>query len=889
MDHAELSRIIHSNHHIRQIVQRSTNNFLSLQNDLFQKLVNEKFDPTVEQKSKPLIDTLKIRSLSEQITADRVQLALIGENSCGKTSLIHLLLGSSPILPSDVGSVSARIIRLTYATNEEACLNVYESINKRDQNPCEHISLKDCFTETGPDWNAVKLKIKLHVERPDPETVSVESTAFQEWAKYFVEICIPSDFLKLGIDLYDTPGLLYSDPLILKQNLHNLVKLIRPTMVFMYENSAVQIDTQDCFLALKEALGKQLDDVSIFFLNTKVDIGLMIPDDIEITEEEFETTKLVEARTERKELLLKVPSMAQEIKAGSEFDIIAVESEWDLLGAKMNHLTVNHLIQFVANADLIVAKNITKLIQPIIDSFFEFAFVANHRTHDRLKELHSNALQWVENYFLEHQNYIDQALRELYDVIIRKLNEKMDSIVRRAADKGNAASIEKYIRTLVQYEIIRDDVDEFVKFYACKSLLRVVLDESLLNNADTNEFLVSTQQSVFTQLLDTDDETTCQLFLFNTLLTSFILIGDILIETDEEDDQPKPKQKKSQLNQLKTRLRQCVIKKTNWSKQMGLKDIAQQYLNNIRAGLISQKNLLNQIIEELLEVKKNELRQKIEQQCQIAKKFIPQRERAYDLANQYAEHFACVECKLIVAYNLKNFNGHIPKLNTTEPIIFDENNNYCEFYSAEWLDKKDLIVKKFKTNISNLQYLESHYHRKVTQLNSSCFLSLSYLYEHEENELWMIFPKYECIEKNIESLAIQNIFKIIFTVAICLEKMHANELVHGNIDVKNIFCKEGEKYLLGDFYLKQTYDTLLDFVHRHSINKTLTAVTDDIYSLGQLGLFLYEKSKVNHNEDDLKAFKPLKTLLEDCSNEDRLNRPKISNVVRKINDLMPTK
>ncbi|CAF4033905.1 unnamed protein product [Rotaria sordida] len=742
MDHAELSRIIHSNHHIRQIVQRATNNFLSLQNDLFQKLVNEKFDPTVEQKSKPLIDTLKIRSLSEQITADRVQLALIGENSCGKTSLIHLLLGSSPILPSDVGSVSARSIRLTYATNEEACLN-------------------DCFTETGPDWNAVKLKIKLHVERPDPETVSVESTAFQEWAKYFVEICIPSDFLKLGIDLYDTPGLLYSDPLILKQNLHNLVKLIRPTVVFMYENSAVQIDTQDCFLALKEALGKQLDDVSIFFLNTTVDIGLMIPDDIEITAEEFETTK--------------------------------------------------------------------------------------------------------------------------------KLNEKMDSIVRRAADKGNAASIEKYIRTLVQYEIIRDDVDEFVKFYACKSLLRVVLDESLLNNADTNEFLVSTQQSVFTQLPDTDDETTCQLFLFDTLFTSFILIGDILIETDEEDDQPKPKQKKSQLNQLKTRLRQCVIKKTNWSKQMNPKDIAQQYLNNIRAGLISQKNLLNQIIEELLEVKKNELRQKIEQQCQIAKKFIPQRERAYHLANQYAENFACVECKLIVAYNLKNFNGHIPKLNTTEPIIFDENNNYCEFYSAEWLDKKDLIVKKFKTNISNLQYLESHYHRKVTQLNSSCFLSLSYLYEHEENELWMIFPKYECIEKNIESLAIQNIFKIIFTVAICLEKMHANELVHGNIDVKNIFCKEGEKYLLGDFYLKQTYDTLLDFVHRHSINKTLTAVTDDIYSLGQLGLFLYEKSKVNHNEDDLKAFKPLKTLLEDCSNEDRLNRPKISNVVRKINDLMPTK
>ncbi|CAF1239523.1 unnamed protein product [Rotaria sordida] len=357
-NHDELTRIIYSNHQIRHMVQQKTNEFLSLQRDFFKALGNERFDSTLEQKSKLLTDSLKLDSLNEQVTADKVQLALVGENSCGKTALVHFLLDSGQFLPSDVGSVSARVIRLTYSSDTESCLRVYESLEKRNEEPTDQISLRDCFLDSEPDWNALKNVIESYVKRPDAEKVEKDSYQFAEWAKRFVEIRIPSKFLKLGIDLYDTPGLLYSDPPILKKNLHDLVKLIRPTVVFMYENPSVPTVTKDCFLALKEALGKQLEDTNIFFLNTKVDIGSLITNGTNISKAEFEIIILNKARQSRKDLLLKAPGMAQEIDDNNGFNIISVDSGWSPLGEIMNKITINHIIQFVANADLKVAKTI---------------------------------------------------------------------------------------------------------------------------------------------------------------------------------------------------------------------------------------------------------------------------------------------------------------------------------------------------------------------------------------------------------------------------------------------------------------------------------------------------------------------------------------------------
>ncbi|CAF1096919.1 unnamed protein product [Rotaria sordida] len=267
-DHTELTDIIHNNHQIRRKVQEATNQFLASQNELLQQLQKETFDKTIKDKFDLLINTFKIRSMNEQVVADKVQLALIGENSSGKTALIHYLLESDSFLPSDVGPVSARIIRLTYEDAANAYLRVYSSLKERHKEPCEEVSLSKYFSKPEPDWDGIRAEIADYVTRPNLDEKEKHSEIFADWARKFVEIRIPSVFLKLGIDLYDTPGLLYSDPRILKQNLHDLVETIVPTVVFTYENSAVTSDTKDCFLALKEALDKNelLDVVQRMFV-----------------------------------------------------------------------------------------------------------------------------------------------------------------------------------------------------------------------------------------------------------------------------------------------------------------------------------------------------------------------------------------------------------------------------------------------------------------------------------------------------------------------------------------------------------------------------------------------------------------------------------------------
>jgi tRNA A-37 threonylcarbamoyl transferase component Bud32 len=881
VDHTELTRIIHSNHRIRQIVQQATNEFLSLKNDLLQQIQKEKFDETIEHKSKPLIDVLEIQSLNKQVTSDKLQLALVGENSCGKTSLIHHLLDAEPFLPSDVGSVSARIIRLTYAENIYACLRVYPSLNDQHKEPDVHISLSGYFSGSEPDWNGVKDAIKEHVERPDPEKMKKTSNEFAEWAKFFVEIRIPSNFLKLGIDLYDTPGLLYSDPEILKTNLHNLVKTIIPTVVFMYENASVVVDTKDCFLALKEALGKQLDDTSIFFLNTKVDIGTILTEDIEINIEEFENKILSNVRQKSKDLLLKAPSMATELSEGGEFDIISIESQWSPYGVKMNQLTVNHLIQFVASSDLKAAKKVSKLVLPIINSFFDFAFVTNHRTNEQLQELYRNAHQWAENYFIGHQTTLDDILRKLYDAIIKEIGDKMDSIVGRAAKQDTVEIMEKYIRSLIQHEIIQDIVKKFTGMYAAVSMLRTLLDPSLLNNADKNELLVAAQQNLLIRSLNIDDETSCQLYLCGTIITPLRLITDILIESDDEDNQTNPK-KNLQWNKLKKQLRQSVIKKSIRSKNTEKSDIARQYLNDIRSGFMDQKNYINEVLRQWCEQEKVELKEKFDQQYKLAEKFLPQRGKAYDLANKYAGQFARIECKLIIAQSLASFNGHIPTLNSIAEPFIDEN-KFFKIYLAEWFDKKDLIVKKLETTL-DLQYLEAHYYQKLSKLGVSNYLPLLYLYQNDDNELLMFFPKYEYLENNLNTITIKNALKIILAVAKCLERLHANELIHGDVNIKNIYITNDEQYLFGDFHSKGTYETLEDYVNRHKMNKSVWAYTNDIYSLGELGMFLCESLEASDESAEL--LDKFKILLKNCLDKDSISRPKASQIVEKLSSLI---
>ncbi|CAM4915556.1 unnamed protein product [Rotaria socialis] len=875
-DLGAVAHTIHSNHRIRQIVQQAVNEFLVLQNELLQHLEKEALDKTTEVKSKLLMDILKIQSLNKQVIADKVQLALVGENSCGKTSLIHYILESDPFLPSDVGSVSARIILLTYADNADACLRIYSSLEKRHQESPEQISLSEYFSEPEPDWDGVKDRIAVHVKRP--KNLQKHSEEFALWAKSFVEIRIPSNFLKLGIDLYDTPGLIYSDPPVLNENLHTLVKTVIPTVVFMYENSAVIVDTKDCFLALKEALGKQLDDTSIFFLNTKVDIGTIVNTGTSINGEEFEKTTLVNARQKRKDLLLKAPGMAQQMFHNSEFDIISAESQWDSRGIKMNQLAIDHLIQFVANSDLKIAKEVSKLVLPIINSFFDYAFVTSHRTREQLKELRRNANQWTENYFIDRQKNLDQVLRILYNIIVDKLNDETNSIIQRAAQQNSVEMIGKYIRTLMQHEIIQLNVREFIHKNAAISTIETLIRSSLFKNADKNEFLVTVHEKLFSSRLEKPGQPSGESYDVTPVVRPLLMVADILVESDEEDNQNNTK-RTSPWKELKKQFRQNVIRKTRPSKSMEKLDIAQQYLNDIRLGFMNQKNHINEFLVQWCENERTEFLEEINEQHQLAIRFLPQRVKAYNLTNKYAERFAHIECKLIVAQSLALFNGHTPAL---KQVLIHED-HFFQLHPAEWAHEKDLIVKKFK-EVSDLQYLEAHYYQKISQLSVSGLLSLLYLYLNDDDELWMFFPRYEHLDSNIDSLTVKDILKMLLTIAQCLQKLHANELIHGNIDKKNIYMAPDGKYILGDLYSKTKYETLLDCVKRHETNNSSREFADDIYSLGEVGTNLYESLK--RSDQTSEVLDQLKSLLEKCLYQDPLLRPNASKTLETLSSLL---
>ncbi|CAF3417521.1 unnamed protein product [Rotaria socialis] len=83
-------------------------------------------------------------------------------------------------------------------------------------------------------------------------------------------------------------------------------------------------------------------------------------------------------------------------------------------------------------------------------------------------------------------NYINRS--EKITKIHEELNDKMNNISRQAVDEGNVENIQKYTRTVVQYEIIRMKVSQFTSMYTDTSVTRALFDTSLIS---CKEFLLS--------------------------------------------------------------------------------------------------------------------------------------------------------------------------------------------------------------------------------------------------------------------------------------------------------------------------------------------------------------------------------------------------------------
>ncbi|CAF1091035.1 unnamed protein product [Rotaria sp. Silwood1] len=402
------------------------------------------------------------------------------------------------ILPAGIGPVTAHIVQLTYAPAEQAFFRVYDTIEKTSVQ-CEG-DLSHLFeNQLQPNWAGVTDIIQPHVKRPS--YIDEKSPEFNEWAKCFVEIALPSKVLALGIDIYDTPGFLSDNrEQVLTDNLHKLVKRIKPTLVFLYENSTISDTDKNCFLAMKNALGS-MGRVSVFFLNTKADCisianDYLLDDDPESVTSDLFSDKLREKRQHCYNLLLRRREMANEVLGGLPklvdecpcFDICTVPGDfdpWEEYSNLINTFSFQRLVEYVVKAYSTPTLTLARDILFTIDDYFDVTVSTSVRLPNQWKALRDEAIKWGRKFFDEYKKILPTLTDDLTTNILNLLERSKGEIVKQAAlmirnddpiDRllqDSRKTIIDYVRIAVQEQVIkvaandviikrRDEVKNFI-------------------------------------------------------------------------------------------------------------------------------------------------------------------------------------------------------------------------------------------------------------------------------------------------------------------------------------------------------------------------------------------------------------------------------------------
>lgn len=860
-----LGNIIQSNHYIRHRVQKGVNDFLLMRKNLLSQLQTKKLND-ISKEFAPLIDAMSIETLNQQITSNKVQLALCGENSSGKTSFIHLLLGIGNILPADVGPITARIVKMRYAEPEDACAHIYpsieESLNKKNG---IKVDLSSFFivndADDEPNWEGIADKLGEYVRRP--LGIDIKSKEFAIWAKHFIEIRLPSPTLKLGIDVYDTAGFRIRDAQVLKDCLYDLVRLVHPTIVFLYDTPTSTEETNDCFLALKDVL-KHFDSSNIFFLNTKADID-KLPDIKKIKTEEQFINLLNNERIIRYNLLLKTPGMVNSMIGGLPktfdkcncFDICSANSEWMVpLGPIINKIAIQRLIQFVANSDLIMAQRVCNLVLPGIEAFFDLALITSHRERGQLEQLRSDAQQWIEIYFQEHRQAFKKFLRDIFQKILDRLLMIKNDLINRASKQNDISSMKLFIQLAIEQEVMKGIVYDALGTMSKTALDLMSSNQNLMINAASNEILVSALRIDTTDRIDTiNDESKnaaiLRYFMMQTITAPALMVTDHLFSDDMNQAQNNllpsvnDHQQENDLNEIKN---------------VDPLQVANKYLSEVQVQINAAENMFNTTVGTWCARQKAKLKKQISQQYEAAIAILPVRRQTHEILQKFTNQFIRIECQLQAAQDLAKFNGKKPIIHRTSSSSSSTITTGYRIDAIEWGSiKKNLFVKRLTRSISghpDTSYLEAHYHRKMNNLNIPNIIKLTYLYENElpdhSYELWMIFQtesldinrtlKHFIQQHNEQKtfISLKQIIEIMISIINSLVGLHENELVHRNMKSTNILLDEENRSFLadlGDWNLSNN-DQSIDTELRHHITGGQDGINDDIKGFGQIGFKL---------------------------------------------------
>ncbi len=291
----DIAQTLESSRNFKQTVLNITKEFINLRKEFVEKCPDLSIDPQQTERTTARFESFTEELIKQYTVNQKPAITICGPNSSGKTAFVQHFLQIGEILPSDVGPVTTRIVKLTYSPANEAYAHIFSSLDDRLKNkdPKIVVKLDEFFlneksSESESESEDVSDKLLEHLARPE----DLEGDKFAEWSKHFIEIGLPSPILELGIDVYDTPGFLSNGrDEILNNNLYELIKSIQPVLLFLYANPAVSETDQACFLSLKQALGS-LANTPIFFLNTKADPFTILTNEKvnterKVTEEKF--------------------------------------------------------------------------------------------------------------------------------------------------------------------------------------------------------------------------------------------------------------------------------------------------------------------------------------------------------------------------------------------------------------------------------------------------------------------------------------------------------------------------------------------------------------------------------------------------------------------------
>jgi hypothetical protein len=843
----KLQTIIHTNHHIRDLVQSNVHEFLILREALLTNSGIQELKAFNDILS-PLIEGPRIEQLNTRITSDKVQLALCGENSSGKTAFLHTFLGIGKILPSGDGPVTARITKLTYASVEKACIRIRKTLRDETLNEDE-VNLSTFFVGEKPNWMGVGRALSKYVKRP--QDMDVTSPEFVEWARCVVEIHIPSPTLALGIDVYDTPGFLLDDAPILKETLHDLVELIHPTIVFMYGNPTTDDATKGCFLAMKTAL-YDLDSTSIFFLNSKADINQMPKFKQAMDVKEFFSV-LADERAQRYNLLLRAPFLANDRLEGLPasvdechcFDLCSVNSQSiKPYGPLMNEATIQRIIQFVANNDLTLATRICKIILPIIDAFFDLLRITSYHTTEQLLQLHYDAMNWEKVYFQAYTMYTVDCLKDLFSDIFQRFVKEEDFIAEYFSNKWKFRhSIEGEIQTAVRLQIIKPAVRDTLRKFMGYAFEHIASNSDLIRGAVFNELLIGAlgrqEISDFAAFLLGDHVIKRPvdisiLYMVNTISTPIVQCAQNLQNLDFSNEIGMPE----------------LIENENKNLQAEVKKIIREYLLSMQTFIEKQRDTMVQAVRLWGDQQQAVIRSLIDIHYKEASPLLSSHQKTLKYLERYVSHFIVIECKLRAAQDMAKFSDSIPEI---------RNDGYTSTifstYTVDWDNEKNLVMKKLSKPLldqPNAAYYEAHYHLKVANLRHSNIINIRYLYEYrldnETSELWMIFPPMllsleQFLQQLSTSISIQTVLKWMNDIADALTALHEKELIHRNVVLSNIVLIEDERAMLIDL---GNWNEDCDLSKRHDPSSTLNGMNDDMKGFGGIAQILH--SHIEYDE-----------------------------------------